>query len=411
MPVDGHRSDRDAGPGVSAVLDEFPAFLKRALPAWKAEHGADYASNDDRSRFEARRAWQRALDAEGWAAIGWPVEFGGRGASLEDRVAYDVLLAEHGAPMIAGVLGVRNVGPAVIAYGTDDQKAHLPSIRRGDEIWVQGFSEPGAGSDLASLQCRACAHGDGFIVDGQKTWTSSAMFADYCQLLVRTDGSGKGHKGISCLLVPMETPGITVRPIRQLTGESEFGEVFFDGASVPRGALLGPVGHGWAVAITTLAHERAGTLALQANLRQYVDDALLRARLSSQAGAPVDAVLRRRLIGLYERVTVMRGLGQRGVDAAGGGVPGPEGSIIKLIWSQAHRDMGEVRLAELAGEGPAWSPDREDSGDRDVRYMFLRSRSATIAAGTSEVLRNIVAERVLGLPPEPRPAAAPATRS
>lgn len=384
-------------------LDEFAAFLVDALPSWRAEHGDDYVAADDRRRFEARRAWQRTLDDAGWAAINWPKEFGGHDALLGDRVAYDVLLAEHGAPMIAGVLGVRNVGPAIIAYGSNAQKAHLPAMRRGDEIWVQGFSEPGAGSDLAALQCRARPQGESLVVDGQKTWTSSAMFADWCQLLVRTGPSGRSHSGITCLLVKLDSPGVRVRPIRQMTGDSEFGEVYFDGAVVGPDALLGPRDDGWRVAITTLAHERAGTLALQANLRQYVVDAMTRARDARDQGRPFDAVLLRRLVGLFERVTVMRALGQRGVQAAASGAPGPEGSVIKLIWSQAQRDMGELRLAELRGDGPAWDPDNESSGDRDVRYMFLRSRSSTIAAGTSEVLRNILAERVLGLPAEPRP--------
>lgn len=384
------------------LVNEFDDFLRLALPAWRARHGEKYESGGGRARFEARRHWQRMLDDEGWAAIGWPVEFGGRGTNLAETVACNELIAAYRAPMIAGILGVRNVGPAIMAFGTKEQKKHLPAIRSGEQIWVQGFSEPGAGSDLAGLQCCAKLHDATFRISGQKTWTSSAMFADWCQLLVRTGGPGRDRRGISCLLVPIDGQGIDVRPIRQLTGESEFGEVFFSDAPVGSDALLGELGQGWQVAIATLAHERAGTLSQLALLRQVLDEVVDHGRAAHHRGASLDLLTRRRIAGIYEQVSVMGALGERVLGAARDGLPGPEGSIIKLIWSQTNRDLGELRMALLHDEGTAWCAEQDSAADAEARFMFLRSRSSTIAAGTSEVQRNIIAERVLGLPQDPR---------
>lgn len=341
----------------------------------------------DPQRFEARLAWQRELFEGGWVGLGWPEALGGRALDVVERVRCDEVLAEHDAPMLAGVLGINNVAPSIIAHGTDEQKQHLPAILAGDEIWCQGFSEPEAGSDLASLRTSARRDGDEFVVHGHKLWTSNGMEATHCQLLVRT-GGGARHAGVSCLLVSLDRPGVERRPIRQIDGRAEFAEMFFDEVRVPASALLGDVDDGWAVTMTTLAHERAGVLSLAiglaSQLSREVPDLLQRLGPDDPRR---DAVVRR-----WADAQALRFLGERVMARlAAGQKPGPEQAVIKLAWGLAQQRATEMRLAD-----PAIGPDL-DRGHDGVQE-FLRGRSLTIAAGTTEILKNLLAERVLGLP-------------
>ena len=365
---------------------ELAAFLDRELTAFEQQWGTDRG-------FQARLDWQRRLHREGWVAPSWPVELGGRALGVADRVACDLELGVRKAPTIAGILGVSNVGPTLAAWGTEEQKAHLPKILSGDEIWCQGFSEPEAGSDLAGLRMQALRDGDHYVVNGQKIWTSQGMEATHCQLLVRTDPEAPKHKGISALVVPLDLPGIERRPLRQINGEADFAEVFFTDVRIPVSALLGPENDGWRVTMTTLSHERTGVVTMSAMLESEARN-LLREH-ARDGRRPVPEVLRDELVKTYVEARVLAMMGENSLaNAVAGGHPGPEQSIIKLSWSLLTQQLSETRLAleGLAGltsvaPAPAAS--------------FLGSRAATIAGGTTEVLKNILAERVLGLPKEP----------
>ena len=368
----------------SAAADELRLFLQEALPAFQAEWG------DDRGH-QARLAWQRRLHAGGWVAPGWSIENGGRGLGVADRVACDLVLAELRAPTVAGVLGVNNVGPTLAAVGNDEQKLSLPRILSGEEIWCQGFSEPEAGSDLAGLRCQARLEGDTFIVNGQKVWTSQGVEATHCQLLVRTDNEAAKHKGISALAIPLDLPGIERRPLRQISGEADFAEVFFQDVRVPVSCLLGPLHQGWAVTMTTLAHERAGVIMVAAHLEAEVTQLLASRRVDS-AAEPTPPVLRDELL---QRYVDARVLGLMGADslalAESGGTPGPAQSVIKLSWSLRSQELAATRLA-LAGL------DAVCGTTPDAARSYLGARATTIAGGTTEVMKNILAERVLGMP-------------
>ena len=361
-------------------IDEFKEFLAEALPRFRSTWGDD-------TSFDARLAWQRILDEGGWVAPTWPVEAGGRGLGTADRVAYEELLAASGAPQIAGTLGVKNVGPAIAVWGTEAQRAHLPRILSGDELWCQGFSEPDAGSDLASLRTRAELHGDEFVITGEKVWTTNGLRATHCELLARTDPDAAKHAGISALLIPLDLPGIERRPIRQLTGDAEFAAMTFDDVRVPVDALLGPLHEGWKVTTTTLAHERSGIAMFATRHEQEVVD-LVRA----QRGRALDPVRRDALVRRYVEARIIGQLGRKILATlVAGGTPGPEQQVIKLAWSQAQQRLGELRL-DLAGAGGVIGE------DPDAAFAFLQARSSTIAAGTTEVMKNLLAERVLGLP-------------
>jgi 3-oxochol-4-en-24-oyl-CoA dehydrogenase len=360
---------------------ELRAFLAEAMPRLRR----DWA---DIGTFDARLAWQRILHEQRWAAPAWPVEQGGRGLDPADRVRCDAELAAVGAPTVAGILGINNVGPTLAAWGDAAQKASLPRILDGNEVWCQGFSEPDAGSDLAALKASAQVSEDEFVVNGQKVWTSYGMQATHCMLLVRTDPSAAKHAGISVLLVPMDTPGIDRRPLRQITGEEEFAEVFFTDVRVPRSALLGPLHDGWRVTMTTLGFERAGVIAMAAKLETEVLDAV-----RALAGRAADPLSRAELVDRYVEARIVGLLGQRALaQLEAGAPPGPAQSVIKFAWSQATQRLSETSLAMEGAYGLV--------GGRDgaAGTPFLRGRAATIAAGTTEVMRNILAERVLGLP-------------
>jgi alkylation response protein AidB-like acyl-CoA dehydrogenase len=345
------------------------------------------------SGLDRLRAWNRELADAGYAAISWPVQYGGRGAGVMEQLVWNEELHRSGAPGPINVLGIPNVAPAIMAHGSEAQKTGLlPGIRRGDDIWCQGFSEPDAGSDLASLHTRAVRDGDDWVVTGQKIWTTLAHVADWCELLVRTDPDAPKHRGITCILVDLERPGIEVRPLVTITGEHEFNEVFFDEVRVPVDQTLGPVNEGWRVAMTTLAHERGGVAKLHLGLRSKVGRLLEEARrtpLGDGRMASEDPALRARLARAYLQAELLKLISDRAISGELHGRPlGPEGSIAKLVWSET-----EQLVAEVAGDVLGPDANRGEWG-RD-RVM---ARSHTIAGGTTQVNKNILATRILGLP-------------
>jgi alkylation response protein AidB-like acyl-CoA dehydrogenase len=360
------------------------------LRAWLAANHPGPEPDGDVAGFEFRRAWQRRLHEDGWAGVSWPKEYGGRGATLVEQAIYNEEVARAQAPSTANVLGLAMGGPTVIAHGTQEQKRrYLEPILSADEIWCQGFSEPEAGSDLASLKTRAVRDGDEWVVTGQKVWTTLAHHAKWCMLVARTDTEAPRHKGLTYFLMDMEQDAVQVRPLRQITGEAEFNELFIEEARIPHENILGGEGNGWAVAITTLMHERA-TLAfgLQIRVKITLAELLEEAR---ESGAAADPVVRDRLAQLYIESEVLRLTALRGLSAImRTGVPGPEGSLGKWQWAEVNQALTELALDLRGG--------RAVLDDERWTYRFLRARANSIEGGTTEILKNIVAERVLGLP-------------
>jgi alkylation response protein AidB-like acyl-CoA dehydrogenase len=352
----------------------------------------------EHEHFERRLAWNRHLAASGWTCLSWPGEYGGRGATLAQQVIFHEEYAYSGAPARVGHMGEELLGPTLLAFGTAAQKDRfLPPIAQVRELWCQGYSEPGAGSDLASVTTSARLDGDEWVISGQKVWTSLAREADWCFLLARTEPGSRRSAGLSYLLVPMRQPGITVRPIRQLTGTSEFNEVFFDGARTARDLVVGAVGDGWRVAMATLAIERGvSTLGQQVGYQRELDALIAAAR---RTGAARDPLLRDRLarawIGLQVmREQVMAMLGSD-ADAAAGGA-----SVVKLLWSTWHRDLGQLAMdvlgpSSMLAQGPPYDLD-------DWQRLYLFSRADTVYGGSAEIQRGIIADRALGLPRQPR---------
>jgi alkylation response protein AidB-like acyl-CoA dehydrogenase len=369
-------------PQEQAFRDELRAWIEANHPGPEPE--------GDVAGFEFRRAWQRRLHEDDWAGVSWPKEYGGRGATLVEQAIYNEELARAQAPSTANVLGLAMGGPTVIAHGTEEQKQrYLEPILSADEIWCQGFSEPEAGSDLASLKTRAVRDGDEWVVTGQKVWTTLAHHAKWCMLVARTDADVPRHKGLTYFLMDMEQDAVQVRPLRQITGEAEFNELFIEEARIPDENIIGGEGNGWAVAITTLMHERA-TLAfgLQIRVKITLSELLAEAR---ENGAAEDPVIRDRLAQLYIESEVLRLNALRGLSAImRTGVPGPEGSLGKWQWADVNQALTELAL-ELRGGHAVLEDDR-------WTYRFLRARANSIEGGTTEILKNIVAERVLGLP-------------
>jgi alkylation response protein AidB-like acyl-CoA dehydrogenase len=387
---------------------EEAAFREKAR-RWLAENRPEgivdrgFSLPTDKRSLELLRAWQRRLWEAGYLGINWPAEYGGQGKTIIEAAIFDDEMARVGAPGPINLLGLSMAGPTIIAHGTEEQKKrYLSNILSCDEIWCQGFSETGCGSDVAALKTRAELKGDEFIINGSKVWTSLAHIADWCMLLVRTDPNAPKHRGISYLLVDMKTPGITVRPLKQMTGESEFNEMFFEDVRVPRGNLLGPLNRGWEVALTTLMNERA-TFAISnvTRFRNTFDQLAALARKLTRGGKPLssDPSVRQQLAQFYIDVESMKYLAYRNFSSLiRGGTPGPEGSISKLLWSELNQRMQEFALSL---QGP--SAVLEEGSKHAVeggRWQFglLRSRGNTIEEGTSEIQRNIIAERLLGLP-------------
>jgi alkylation response protein AidB-like acyl-CoA dehydrogenase len=368
-------------------------------PGWNSTGGRPAGM----SQLEFLRDWQRRLAANGFLGMAWPKEYGGQGASQIETAIFNEESARVRAPGPLNAIGLSMVGPTLMSHGTPEQKERfLGKIMSADEIWCQGFSEPNSGSDVASLSTRAELKGDEFIVNGQKVWTTLAHISQWCMLIARTDPTAPKHRGISCLMVDMKTPGITVKPLRQMTGESEFNEMFFDDVRVPRANLLGPLNEGWRVATTTLMNER-GTSALAFVLRYRIvfDEIVDLARKTIRHGRPAtqDPLLRQQLAQFHVDLEMMRFTSYRSFSKIlKGGDPGPVGSISKLAWSELNQRMMEfvIALEGPAGQLMRGSPHAVESGR--WQHHFMRSRANTIEAGTSEIQRNIIAERVLGLP-------------
>jgi alkylation response protein AidB-like acyl-CoA dehydrogenase len=358
---------------------------------------------DEHSLFEERLAWERALGAAGWTCLSWPAEFGGRDVSLLQQVIFYEEYARAGGPGRVGIVGEGLIGPTILHFGTDEQKHRfLPRIASGEELWCQGYSEPNAGSDLANIATRAVLEespsGREWVVSGQKVWTSLAHWADWCFVLARTDRDAARHRGISYLLVPMDQPGVEIRPIEQITGDSEFNEVFFDGARTPADHVVGEVNGGWRVAMGTLAFERGAlTLGQQLNFANEWREIVARSR---DSGRGRDPVLRQRLAQAWIELEIMRYNALRGLTAMAKGEVTRETSISKLFWATMHRSLGELGLDAL---GP-WA-EIADGAPYDLsalQRLFLYSRADTIYGGSNEIQRNVIGERVLGLPPEPK---------
>jgi alkylation response protein AidB-like acyl-CoA dehydrogenase len=341
----------------------------------------------DSEALERLRAWNRTLAGAGYAALSWPEEYGGRGAGLLDQIVFNEEMDRVQAPGPVNIIGIPNIAPAIMQWGTEEQKVRfLPRMMRGDDIWCQGMSEPNAGSDLASLQCRAVVDGDDFVISGQKTWNTLGHLADWCQLYVRTDSSVAKHKGISCLLVDMSLPGVDVRPLVTITGETGFSELFFTDVRVPASALLGPLNDGWKVATTTLAHERAGVAKLHLGLRRSARELIDAARVNGKADDPV---LRQQLARVYLEAEYLKLLADRAISGQlHGRALGPEGSVAKLVWADVQNHLAEVASEVYGPEG--W--------DLANGLRRVSVRSVSIAGGTTQVNKNIVAQRVLGMP-------------
>jgi alkylation response protein AidB-like acyl-CoA dehydrogenase len=383
-------------PDQARYRDELRAWLRENLAD---ELAAPLPAMGAGEGVERRRRWQRRVYEAGYAGVSWPREYGGAGLSLIESLIVQEEMAKAKAPDLVNVIGLNMAGPTIIHHGTQAQKErYLQPLLRADEIWCQGFSEPNSGSDLASLQTRAVDAGDHFVVNGQKVWTTLGHVARWCILLTRTGSADSKHAGLTYLIVDMESPGVEVKPLVQLTGDAEFNEIYFTDVRVPRENLLGGVGEGWRVAMTTLMHERATLgVALQVRTRIAFDDLVELARAGGNGDG--DALTRQKLAQLYIETEVMKFNGYRGLTRMlRGEPPGPEGSINKLMWSEVNQRLMDTAM-ELVGPA-ALLADGEQSAPAAGRwsYHFLRSRANSIEGGTSEVLRNILAERVLGLP-------------
>ncbi|QWF76943.1 acyl-CoA dehydrogenase family protein [Amycolatopsis sp. CA-230715] len=350
----------------------------------------------EHEEFDRRLAWERRLAEGGWNGIGWPVEHGGRGASLARQVIFHEEYARSRAPARVSHLGQELLGPTLIAFGTPEQRRRfLPAILRVEELWCQGYSEPGAGSDLAAVSTTARLDGGEWVLHGQKVWTSLAHVADWCFVLARTEPGSKRHHGLSYLLVPLDQPGVEVRPIRQLTGTAEFNEVFFDGARTARDLVVGEPGEGWRVAMGTLAFERGvATLGQQVGFRRELDELVALARENGALGDPVLAnALARARMGLE----VMRAHAVRTLGDSSPGVA----EVSKLVWANWHRALGELAMRVRGASSLVTS--NAEAGLDDLQRLYLFSRADTIYGGSNEIQRNVLAERVLGLPREVRP--------
>ena len=374
--------------------DELRAWLASHLARpWREELRDPRATEN--GLIEKRRAWQRKLNDAGYLGLNWPEQWGGRGATAVEKAIFEAEIALADAPPIVNFLGISLLGPALIHHGTEEQRRrYLPPMLSGDEVWCQGFSEPGAGSDLASLKTSARIDGDELVINGQKVWTTFGPWADWIFVLARTDAKDR-YGGISFILVKLDTPGVTVRPLRQITGESEFGEVFFEEARVPRANLVGRVGEGWKIAMTVLSYERGG--ASLAYSTRFERDLRALAEACSAVGRG-GAALREKLGKLLVENEVMRANGVRVLaNLADGKIPGTEASMEKLYWSELDKRLRETAL-DLLGPGGQLLRSSPLAPQADWARDFLWSRAETIFSGSSEVQRNILAKRALGLP-------------
>ncbi len=358
---------------------------------WLADNApGEPPTQDEDGIYAWRRDWQRRMHEDGWAGVHWPQEYGGRGATLMETAIFFEEMGRARAPLPANVLGLLLGGPTLMVWGTDEQKDRfLSPILSAEEMWCQGFSEPDAGSDLASLKTRAEKDGDDWVVTGQKVWTSGAQYSKWCMLVARSDRDVPKHKGLTYFLLDMEQDEVEVRPLRQITGEPEFNELFLESARIPEENVVGGVGNGWKVALTTLMNERAGLgFFLQVRLRQLLDELF---DAAAENGALDDPRTADRLADLHIRTEILRLMAWKGLSTIQKyGQPGPEGSLTKWVWSDTNQALTQL-AADIAG------PDALTAGTH-WSYELLRARGNSIEGGTTEILKNIVAERVMGLP-------------
>lgn len=375
------------------------AFLKDNLPeGWATPAYQEPATLEDEVAFG--RDWQRRLNSAGYVGVSWPREWGGRGLGLIEQIIVEEEMALAKAPMLVNLAGITMAGPVVIAHGTPEQKRHfVPKILNAEEIWCQGFSEPGAGSDLAAVRTKAEIDGDEFVINGQKVWTSFAQYSEWCMLLARTDPQAPKHRGISFIMVNMRSSGITVRPLKQMSGEEGFNELFFDNVRVPRENLMGRLNEGWPVAMTCLTHERTTlTFTRQLQSRIAFDELLDFARQPAPDGHPrsKDPVYRQKLAQLYVDSECLRFTFYRDLTRIlRTGQPGPEGSIQKLFWSEMYQRMLETAVEMQGPYANLMKGSPRVLADGRFQFLHLYSRGRTIAAGSSEIQRNTIAERVL----------------
>ena len=385
-----------------AFAPELHAFRDEAAAWLDAQLSGPFATlrgqTNQVDHVAERRRWEAALGEARWSAIGWPAAWGGRDATIAQQVVFAEEYARAKGPPRVGHLGVELLGPTLLALGTEAQRARfLPDIVGGAAIWCQGYSEPGAGSDLANVKTRAVSDGDRYRLEGQKIWTSMGTIADWCFVVARTEPGSRGSKGLSFLLVPMRQPGVDARPIRQMTGEAEFAEVFFDGAEALAIDRVGEEGDGWRVAMALLGFERGvSTLAQQMHFQTELAEIVEQVRASGRAGDPV---LRQKLAHAHAGLKVMRYSALRMLSGGDDGALAGAAYTYKLYWSRWHRALGELAMEVLGQEGEV--ADAEGRLGR-LPTMFLMSRADTIYAGTDQIQRNIIAERGLGLPREPR---------
>ncbi|WP_127781898.1 acyl-CoA dehydrogenase family protein [Rhodococcus sp. X156] len=363
--------------------------------------------------FEDRLAWDRHLAAAGWTCLGWPTEHGGRAATLEQQVLFHQEYARANAPARVSHVGEELLGPTLIAFGTEEQKKRfLPGIKNVTELWAQGYSEPGAGSDLANVSTTARLEGGKWVINGQKVWTSLAHVAQWAFVICRTEPGSQRHKGLSFLLVPLDQPGVTIRPIQQLTGTSEFNEVFFDDAETEAELVVGEPGEGWKVAMGLLQFERGvSTLGQQIGFRRELEAVVALARAN---GADTNPVVRERIARAWLELHVIRAHAVRTLATVDTGGSGGEASAAKLLWANWHRNLGELAM-QVQGAASLVGPDATSEGVPnnlhdpehleldELQRLFLFTRADTIYGGSNEVQRNIISERVLGLPREARP--------
>jgi alkylation response protein AidB-like acyl-CoA dehydrogenase len=392
---------------VDLSLNNDERQFRDQLRAWLAANAPkdwpEWREKPLEESFPYLRAWQRKLHDGGWAAVSWPKEYGGRSATLMQQAIFWEEMARVQAPSMANALGLGLIGPTIIAYGTEAQKKRfIPRILSAEEIWCQGFSEPNAGSDLASLQTEARLDGDHYVVNGHKVWTSFGWVADWCELVVRTDPNVPKHKGLTVLLVDMKSAGVEVRPLRQITGESEFNELFFRDVRVPVENALGKVNDGWNVALSTLMFERGSYGArLHLVFKRSIDRLIEIARTHRANGpsAAKDPLVRQKLAQCYAEIEIMRLNQLRAFSRISAtGVPGPEGSIQKIFWSELNQRLQQIAQELLGPYGQLTKGDSRAIDNGLWSYGYLRTRGNTIEAGTSEVQRNIIGHFVLGLP-------------
>jgi len=384
----------------AALRDEVRAWLRANLP-WEYGKGLPPRFDDLAEEVRFGREWQAKLASGRWVGVAWPSEYGGRGLGPVEHYLVTEELARARAPELVGRIGINLVGPTLLAHGTAEQKARwLPRILSADELWCQLFSEPGAGSDLASLTTRAEPVDDGWVLNGQKVWTSYAQFADWGVCLARTDRDAPKNKGISYLVVDMRSPGVEVRPLRQITDESEFNEVFFADVFVPRERLVGPENEGWRVANSTLSHER-GSNPRQLVIHAQLLDELL--RMAESSGAFDDPRLAPRLAQAFVEVRLFQLHNWRTISRLAKGLdPGPQGSLNKLWWSEMSKRLHDTVMDVLGPAAPLWRGADENPGGGTWQRSWLYYQASSIWAGTNEIQRNILSERVLGMPRDPR---------